>query len=147
MIKDYNRQLIHTLHSFFWYEGLLDQEDDEWVDFKFEADGKEYKYSRPKYKEDDFIHRLIKDLRNYNHNTIKYYTRQDGDKLFDEDEYVETFNERYSMFWQMLVEMFGNCGTSPRTGWIENRDECADFLEMVVQYKELSLEDDLNDNK
>lgn len=139
MIKDYNKKLIHALHSFFWYEGLLDQEDNEWVDF--EVKGKDYKFSRPKYREDDIIHRLIKDLRNYDHNTIKYYTRQDGDKLFYEDTYVETFNERYSMLWQMLVEMFGDCGTSPRTGWIEERDECADFLEMVVQYEELSLEE------
>ena len=45
------------------------------------------------------------------------------------------------MLWQMLVEMFGTCGTSPRTGWIEKRDECADFLEMIVQYEELIMDD------
>ena len=40
--------------------------------------------------------------------------------------------DRHSVIWQMLVEMFGSCGTSPRTGWIEERQECADFLQMVV---------------
>lgn len=39
---------------------------------------------------------------------------------------------RHTVIWQMLVEMFGSCGTSPRTGWIEERQECADFLQMVV---------------
>ena len=32
---------------------------------------------------------------------------------------------RHTVIWQMLVEMFGSCGTSPRTGWIEQREECA----------------------
>ena len=37
--------------------------------------------------------------------------------------------------------MVGACGTSPRTGWIERREECAEFLETVVQAEELYYEE------
>ena len=30
------------------------------------------------------------------------------------------------------VEMFGDCGTSPRSGWIEKRKECAEFLREIM---------------
>ena len=39
-----------------------------------------------------------------------------------------------------VLEMFGSCGTSPRTGWIEQREECAKFLEQVVCIEELMYE-------
>lgn len=32
----------------------------------------------------------------------------------------------------MLVTWFGDYGTSPRSGWIENRKECAGFLLSVL---------------
>ena len=49
---------------------------------------------------------------------------------FDEDEFDQ--RERHSVIWQMLVEMFGDCGTSPRFGWIEKRKECAEFLREIM---------------
>lgn len=34
-----------------------------------------------------------------------------------------------------MVEMFGDCGTSPRTGWIEidKRDDAIAFLEKISE--------------
>lgn len=49
---------------------------------------------------------------------------------FDEDEFDQ--RGRHSVIWQMLVEMFGACGTSPRFGWIEKRKECAEFLREIM---------------
>ena len=49
---------------------------------------------------------------------------------FDEDEFDH--RGRHSVIWQMLVEMFGDCGTSPRFGWIEKRKECAEFLREIM---------------
>lgn len=33
-INDYNIKMLEALHAVFWYEGLLEQDKDEWVDFK-----------------------------------------------------------------------------------------------------------------
>ena len=49
---------------------------------------------------------------------------------FDEDGFDQC--ERHTVIWQMLVEMFGDCGTSPRFGWIEKRKECAEFLREIL---------------
>lgn len=137
MLKNYNEQLISALHSFFWYEGLLEQEEDEWVDFK--VPGQTYLYARPKYREDDIIHKLITALRSSS-DKFQYFTTDDCEKIFGRDKYgTNNIFSRYSMLWQMLVEMFGSCGTSPRTGWIEKREDCANFLEMIVNCEELRL--------
>lgn len=50
-IYDYNLQLLQSLHSWFWYNGLLTNVDDEWVDF--EKDGE--CFTRPKYDENCLI--------------------------------------------------------------------------------------------
>ena len=127
-MKNYNKELINALHSVFWYDGLLEQEDDEWVDFNG--------ISRPKYKEDCIINKLIWELRNKK-TTYNFYTLSDIDELCDDFVFPREFN----VIWMMLVEMFGSCGTSPRTGWIERREECAEFLETVVQAEELYYEE------
>ena len=161
---DYNRKLLEALHSVFWYEGLLDSEPDEWVEFKKEDD--KYPFSRPKYTDDCVIVRLIDDLRNkpttindhFEPSIENIYTLEDAEliepkfsnycvKAYTEDECAafdkpagSTHNisdGRYNCIWQMLVEMFGECGTSPRTGWIEKRKECADFLEQIMCIEEL----------
>ena len=49
---------------------------------------------------------------------------------FDEDGFDQ--RERHTVIWQMLVEMFGDCGTSHRFGWIEKRKECAEFLREIM---------------
>lgn len=164
-MKDYNRKLLNALHSVFWYEGLLDQEGDEWVDFK--KDDEKYGFSRPKYKSNCVILKLIDDLRNKpttlsghcEPSINNFYTLEDAEEIEPEFsnwvsvKYTEVecnvlglregashniSTGHYNCIWQMLVEMFGDFGTSPRTGWIEQRKECADFLEQVVCAEELS---------
>ncbi len=123
MIKDYNLKMLEALHSWFWYNGLLEQEGDEWVEFE--------KISRPKYSENCLILQLIKVLRETKSNYLTF------------DEFLKTsgfdmyYNEENNVLWLLLVEMFGECGTSPRSGWIEKKEECADFLQQIVEIEEL----------
>lgn len=124
-LKDYNKKMLNALHSVFWYEGLLKQYEDERVEFKNSKDN--YSFSRPKYRDDCFIIMFIKALREYK-NAYEYFTFSDVEKISVDFQW----QSRHTVIWQMLVEMFGNCGTSPRTGWIEQREECAEFLEQVV---------------
>ena len=133
MINDYNAKLMQALNSVFWYDGLLEQEGDEWVDFAH--------LSRPKYDKNCVILQLIDELR---HKNTKYdfYTLDDALELCDEFRSPREFN----VIWMILVEMFGSCGTSPRTGWIEKREKCADFLEQIVEIEE-RLYNEVNDEE
>lgn len=126
-INNYNLQLLRALHSWFWYNGLLDQVDDEWVDF--EKDGE--CFTRPKYDEDCLILKLISILRETENETLTFHYLKEK---YNIDVY---YDEELNVLWLLLVEMFGNCGTSPRSGWIEKRKECADFLETIVEIEEL----------
>lgn len=126
-INNYNLPLLRALHSWFWYNGLLEQVDDEWVDF--EKDGT--CFSRPKYDENCVIIKLMTVL-------------QETDDAFLTLDYLEEklhlemfYDKELNVLWLLLVEMFGDCGTSPRSGWIEKRSECANFLETVVEIEEL----------
>jgi hypothetical protein len=126
-INNYNLSLLQALHSWFWYNGLLDQVDDEWVDF--EKDGT--RFSRPKYDENCVILKLTTVL-------------QETDDAFLTLDYLEEklhldmfYDKELNVLWLLLVKMFGDYGTSPRSGWIEKRSECANFLETVVEIEEL----------
>ena len=126
-IYNYNLSLLQALHSWFWYNGLLEQVDDEWVDF--EKDGT--CFSRPKYDKNCVIIKLMPVL-------------QETDDAFLTLDYLEEklhldmyYDKELNVLWLLLVEMFGDCGTSPRSGWIEKRSECANFLETVVEIEEL----------
>jgi len=33
----------------------------------------------------------------------------------------------------ILVTLFGDYGTSPRTGWIEKKQECKEFLDKIIE--------------
>lgn len=127
-ITNYNLSLLHSLHSWFWYNGLLDQVDDEWVDF--EKDGT--CFTRPKYDENCLILRLITALRETDDTILSLHCLQEKYGID-----MSSPNEELNVLWILLVEMFGNCGTSPRSGWIEKRSECANFLETVVEIEEL----------
>lgn len=127
-INNYNLSLLHALHSWFWYNGLLDQVDDEWVDF--EKDG--VLFTGPKYDENCLIIRLITALRD---NDAEHLSLHSLEEKYSID--MSSPNEELNVLWILLVEMFGDCGTSPRSGWIENRSACADFLETVVDISEL----------
>lgn len=131
MIKDYNYKMLNALHSVFWYDGLLDQENDEWIEY---TDKEGNICSRPKYDTKCVILKLIDELRN-KETKHTYYTLSDVLELENDFQSPNEFN----VIWMLLVEIFGNCGTSPRTGWIEKREECAEFLEQIVYLKELKL--------
>ena len=127
-IYDYNLSLLEALHSWFWYNGLLDQVDDEWVDFEKDGDC----YTRPKYDENCLILRLISALRDTDTTHLSLHSLEEKYSID-----MSAFNEELNVLWILLVEMFGNCGTSPRSGWIEKRSECANFLETIVEIEEL----------
>lgn len=105
MKTDYNTELLNALNSVFWYDGLFDKDDSNCV-----------------------ILKLIDELRN-KETKYGFYSLEDACEVCNLFKSPNEFN----VIWIMLVEMFGNCGTSPRTGWIEERSACADFLELVTK--------------
>lgn len=42
-------------------------------------------------------------------------------------------------FWMICVELFGNCGTSPRFGWIEDRESFKTFIDLLTRCGSLSM--------
>lgn len=44
-------------------------------------------------------------------------------------------DEQFEIFWMMLVLLFGDYGTSPRSGWleIENKDEIIEFIDSITR--------------
>lgn len=114
-------KMIDALHAVFWYENLLNE--------VYDSDPIEY-------ADNCWLLKFIKDLRENDKTKYKdWYTTDDLESMQVFDDIQFDWEERHCVIWQMLVEMFGSCGTSPRTGWIEKRKECADFLEMVVNAK------------
>ena len=108
-IQDYNLKLLNALHSWFWYNGLLDSVD-----------------------ENCLILKLISILRETEDEILTFHYLKEKYNID-----ISSTNEELNVLWILLVEMFGNCGTSPRTGWIEKRKACADFLEAIVEIEEL----------
>ena len=123
-IQDYNIKLLDALHSWFWYNGLLEKNSDELIGFE--------NISRPKYDENCLILKLISILRETEDDIL---TLSSLEEKYNID--MSSTDKELNVLWILLVEMFGDCGTSPRTGWIEKRKECADFLETIVEIEEL----------
>ena len=117
-MQNIKEKMLDALKSVFWYEGLLTEDDSG------------------NYSTNCWLVKFIDDLeRNANTKYQNMYTVDDLESFnknndFDEDEFDQ--RERHSVIWQMLVEMFGDCGTSPRFGWIEKRKECAEFLREIL---------------
>lgn len=127
MVNDYNVALMQSLHSVFWYQGLLEQDGDEWITFP--------NISRPKYTDNCVIVRLIEELKNKK-TKYNFYCHEDIKELCEDF----SIGHQYNVIWIMLVEMFGSCGTSPRTGWIDKRKECADFLQQILEIEERTMQ-------
>lgn len=123
-IQDYNIKLLDALHSWFWYNGLLEKNSDELIRFE--------NISRPKYDENCLILKLISILRETEDDIL---TLSSLEEKYNID--MSSTDKELNVLWILLVEMFGDCGTSPRTGWIEKRKDCADFLETIVEIEEL----------
>ena len=117
-MQNIKEKMLDALKSVFWYEGLLTEDDSG------------------NYSTNCWLVKFIDDLeRNASTKYQNMYTVDDLESFnknndFDEDEFDQ--RERHSVIWQMLVEMFGDCGTSPRFGWIEKRKECAEFLREIL---------------
>lgn len=54
--------------------------------------------------------------------SIQYFSAEDIDK----DWY---FDKELNTYWTMFVLMYGDYGTSPRSGWIEKSEESLKFFE------------------
>ena len=104
-----NYTIEQALNSVFWYEGLLRKDA-----------------ANDTYAKNSIILKIIDGLRQAAAlGTGSFYTFEMLPEDFD-------WQHRHTVIWQILVEMFGNYGTSPRTGWIDNPGECADFLEKII---------------
>ena len=63
---------------------------------------------------------------------------------------IET-RSQLQVFWMICVELFGECGTSPRTGWIllENKEAFHKFIDEITQsyreWKEREGDEDAED--
>ena len=44
-------------------------------------------------------------------------------------------DEQFQVIWMILVELFGDCGTSPRSGWLEmkNKDRIIKFIDSITR--------------
>lgn len=53
-------------------------------------------------------------------------------------------NTGLTIIWMILVDMFGDYGTSPRSGWIEreNWNECKNFILKITETYRENMEDD-----
>ena len=117
-MENIKEKMLDALRSIFWYEGLLTEDDSG------------------NYSTNCWLVKFIDDLERNANTKYRYtYTVDDLEAFnknnnFDEDEFDQC--ERHTVIWQMLVEMFGDCGTSPRFGWIEKRKECAEFLREIM---------------
>ena len=117
-MENIKEKMLDALRSVFWYEGLLTEDDSG------------------NYSTNCWLVKFIDDLeRNASTKYQNMYTVDDLESFnknndFDEDGFDQ--RERHTVIWQMLVEMFGDCGTSPRFGWIEKRKECAEFLREIL---------------
>ena len=49
--------------------------------------------------------------------------------------YDEFSNNQFEIFWMMLVLMYGDYGTSPRSGWLnmENKNEIISFIDQITK--------------
>lgn len=123
-IQDYNIKLLDALHSWFWYNGLLEKNSDELIGFE--------NIPVAKYDKNCLILKLISILRETEDDILTLSSLEEKYNIN-----MSSTDKELNVLWILLVEMFGNCGTSPRTGWIEKRKECADFLETIVEIEEL----------
>ena len=47
----------------------------------------------------------------------------------------EFADEQFEIFWMMLVLLYGDYGTSPRSGWLEikNKDKIINFIDKITK--------------
>ena len=144
-------KMLSAIHSFCWYDGLLEaayDDNDEIIFVNVDKDGNELDPDDKdlkqksfttiiKYEDDCIIKKLIRKLEYVkNEKDFPQLGYEEANEIFEGGD--EDFSNRYSMLWQMLVEMFGSCGTSPRYGCIdENIDGAIEFLNILLHFEYL----------
>ncbi len=122
--KEFLNDMLFSFKYVFVYEGLLQLDGDSGQPLK-----------------NCWLVLFIKSLREVKTEYADHYTLTDlknFNKQFDQinamTDIYDTFKvfDRHTVIWQMLVQMFGNYGESPRTGWIDQKTECADFLQSLI---------------
>ena len=73
---------------------------------------------------DDIVRSLLKHISSFHENETILFPK--GLKYGDEGETVE------AILWFLLVCMFGDYGTSPRFGWVEEKEEAIAFLNSLL---------------
>lgn len=72
------------------------------------------------------------------YNTFLLIVAEDMKKCINEGAkrnymYTDTFSgSAERLLWSMLVIMFGDYGTSPRSGWVDDIEGCIEFIEFFV---------------
>ena len=53
---------------------------------------------------------------------------------FPEYKYEEYNDNQFNIFWMMLVLLYGDYGTSPRSGWLEmrNKEKIIEFIDKIT---------------
>ena len=69
---------------------------------------------------------------------LKFMDEEPTANYIHKPEYMEC--KEFEIIWMILVSLFGDYGTSPRSGWIykDNWNECKKFIKMLC---EIYLED------
>ena len=65
---------------------------------------------------------------------------------FDDDlneKYTDGYNPQFEILWMILVLLYGNYGSSPRSGWLysKNKDNIIKFIDRITK---IALESELN---
>lgn len=131
-MKKYEDDLMSALNRWFWYNGLLEAiYDDEGNIKEWESATTKsgLEYAKPVYDKECVILSLIAALETKENDNS--FSLEDAQNLACNDFY---YNKELNVLWILLVSMFGEYGTSPRSGWIERPKEAAQFLKDVLKY-------------
>lgn len=68
------------------------------------------------------------------------YYCDDNEKIFSFDEslknkYTDEYDNQFEIFWMILVLLYGDYGTSPRSGWLyaNNKDKIIKFINRITK--------------
>lgn len=53
--------------------------------------------------------------------------------VFDNEEYSDVYKAQLQVIWMMMVNEFGDYGTSPRSGWIIKSEEFKKFISELLE--------------
>lgn len=78
---------------------------------------------------DDIVRSVISHIKDWDKEDVIVPLR--GNISCIPDEYEEKLIEQ--LIWMLCVLMYGDYGTSPRGGWVENRDGAIKLLERFIE--------------